>query len=49
MKYNCGQNIWRLFHVLAHFLYTTGETELDCYYQKVSARVASRVAERLKT
>ena len=49
MKYNRGQNIWRLFHVLAHFLYTTGETELDYYYQKVSVRVASRVAERLKT
>ena len=46
---NLGQNIWRLFHFLAQFLFTTGETKLDYYYQKVSVWVASRVAERLKT
>ena len=31
------------------FFFTTSETELDYYHQKVSARVASRIAERLKT
>ena len=46
---NLGQNIWRLFHFLAQFLFTTSETELDYYQQKVNVRVASRVAERLKT
>ena len=34
---------------LAQFLFTTSETELDYYHQKVSVRVASRVAERLET
>ena len=47
--YNLGQNIWRLFHFLAQFLFTTNETELGYYHQKVNVRVASRVAERLKT
>ena len=42
-----GQNICRLFQFLARFLFTTSETELD-YHKKVSARVASRVPERLK-
>ena len=46
---NLGQNIRRLFHVLAKFVFTKSETELDYYHQKVSARVAARVAERLKT
>ena len=48
-SYNLGQNIRRLFHFLAKFIFTTSETELDYYHQKVSAQVASRVAERLKT
>ena len=39
----------RLSHFLAQFFFTTSETELDYYQQKVSARVPSRVAERLKT
>ena len=33
------------FHFLAQFPFTTSETELDYYHQKVNARVA----ERLKT
>ena len=45
LRYNLGQNIWRLFHVLAQFLFITSETELDYYDQKVIVRVA----ERLKT
>ena len=47
--YNLGQNIWGLLHFLAQFFFTTSETELDYYHQKVSVRVASRVGERLKT
>ena len=39
----------RLFRDLVQFLFTTRETELDYYHQKVNVRVASRVAERLKT
>ena len=46
---NFGQNICRLFLFLEEFFFTTSETELDCYYQKVSARVVSRAAERLNT
>ena len=38
--YNLGQNIWRVFHVLLQFLFTTSETELEYYHQKVSVRVA---------
>ena len=44
-----GQNICRLFQVLAQLFFTATKTELDSYRQKVSVRVASRVAERLKT
>ena len=46
---NLGQNICRLFHFLAQFVFTTNETELDCHHQKVNTRVASPVAVRLKT
>ena len=46
---NLGQNIDRLFNFLGKFVFTTSDTELDYYQQKVSARVSSRVAERLKT
>ena len=38
--YNLGQNICGLFYVLAQFLFTTSETELNYYHQKVNARVA---------
>ena len=34
---NLGQNICRLFHFLAQFLFTTSETEPDYYHQKVNA------------
>ena len=47
--YNLGQNICKLFHVLAQFLLTTREMELDYYRKKANVRVASRVTERLKT
>ena len=47
--HNLGQNTWKLFHFLAQFFFTSSETELDYYHQKVSVRVASRLAERVKT
>ena len=47
--YNLGQNICRLLHFLAQFAFTTSETELDWYHQKVNTRVASQVVERPKT
>ena len=47
--YDFGQNIWRLAHSLTQLFFTTSETELDYYHQKVNVRVASRVVERLKT
>ena len=34
------------FTFLAQFPFTTSESKLDCYHQKVNVRVASRVAER---
>ena len=34
------KKICRLFHVLASFFFTTTETELDYYRQKVNVRVA---------
>ena len=46
--YVLGQELWRLFHVLAQFLFTTSQTELDYYHQKVSLKIASRLAERLR-
>ena len=39
--FNIGQNICRLFHLLEQFLFTTSETELDYYQQKVNVQVAS--------
>ena len=44
---NLGPKFCRLFHFLLQFLFTTRETKLDYYYQKVNVQVASRVAERL--
>ena len=46
---NLGQKICRLFHFLAQLVFTTSEMELDYYHQKVNVRVASRIAEWLKT
>ena len=37
------------FSYLAQVLFTTTETELDYYHQKVNVPVTSRVAKRLKT
>ena len=46
--HSLGHKICRLFHVSAHFLFTTIETELNYYHQNESVRVASRVAEELR-
>ena len=45
--YNLGQNICRLFHFLAQFIFTTSEIKLDYYHQKVNVQIASRVAKQL--
>ena len=37
------------FQVVAQFLVTKRERELDCYYQKVNSRTALRIAERPNT
>ena len=37
------------FYVLAQFLFTTSETELDYYHKKVNVRLASRVVKQLMT
>ena len=42
-----GQNTSRFFYFLAQFLFTTRETELDFYDQKVNVRIALRVSEQL--
>ena len=39
---------FRLFHVLAQFISTISEMELDYCHQKVSVSVASRVALKLR-
>ena len=46
---NLEQNICRLFYFLTQFVFTTNETDLYYYYQKLNVRVASGVAEQLKT
>ena len=44
LRHNLRQNICRLFHVLAQFLFTTSATELDYYHQRMNAQVTSRAA-----
>ena len=46
---NRGKNICRLVHVFAQFLFTTSESKLDYYHQKVNMCVASRNDELQKT
>ena len=48
-SYNLGQNICKLFHFLAQFLFTTSKTELGYYHQKVKVQVASQVTKLRKT
>ena len=46
---NHFHNILRLFDVLPNFPFTTSETMRDYYFETWYIRVASGVAERLKT
>ena len=45
--YDLGQNIWRVSHFYAQFFFSTSESKLDYYHQKVYVRAASQVVERL--
>ena len=47
--YNLGHNILELYNVLVQTQLTTSKTKRDIYYSKLDIRVASGVAERLKT
>ena len=49
VSYNRFHTISRLFDVLPNFPFTTSETMGDYYLKTWYIRVASRVAERLKT
>ena len=49
LSYNHGHNILRLFDTLPSFLYTTSETKRHYQKQTWYIKVASRVAEQLKT
>ena len=42
-RYNLEQSIYRLFHALAQFLFTTSDTELDYYHQKKNIQAAQRL------
>ena len=39
-NFNNGKNFCRTFHILAQFLFTNSERELDYYHQKVNIGVA---------
>ena len=45
MLHKSWENICRLFRILASFVFTTSEMELDYYHKKVNVRVALQVAE----
>ena len=47
--YSLGQNILGFYNVLVENRLTTSKTKRGISYSKLSIRVASRVAERLKT
>ena len=36
-----------IFYVLEQFLFTTSETKLDCYHQKMNVRVAHKLSNDL--
>ena len=47
--YNPGNNTLELYNILVQIRFITSEKKLDIYYSKLCIRVATRVAERLKT
>ena len=48
-RQNPGQNVFRLFHLLAQFPFTANKLKVDYYHQKVNLAIASRVGKRPKT
>ena len=48
-SYNPGHNVLELYNILVQIRFTTSKRKLDIQYSKLGIRVASRVAERLKT
>ena len=46
---NPGYNILELYNILVHIRFTANKTKLDIKYSKLGIRVASRVAEQVKT
>ena len=48
-SYKLGQNVFKVFQVLAQFLDTKSETELNYYHQKLIVLVASQVFEQPET
>ena len=46
--YNLGQNICRLFHFSAQFVFTTSETELDHYHQAVNVELPHELRNDLR-
>ena len=47
--YNPGHTILELYSVIFQVLLATSKTKLDIFYNKLGARVPSRVSERHKT
>ena len=47
--YNLGQNILEFYNLLVQIRLTTSKTKRNIQYSKLGVRVASGVAERLKT
>ena len=47
--YNPGHNILELYNILVQVRFITCETKLHMQYSKLDTRVASQVAERIKT
>ena len=48
-NYSPGHNILELYNILVHIRFPTSKVKLDIRYSKIGIRVASRLAERLKT
>lgn len=48
-KTNSLQNIWKTFHFLAQFPFTSKATKKNHYYQEPNVWVALRVAKRVKS
>ena len=49
LTYNLDHNILELYNILVQIRFTISKTEFDIQYSKLGMRVASRVAEQLKS